>query len=33
VKPAPLKGVTADDGHIRVTLTPASWNVVNLSAN
>jgi alpha-N-arabinofuranosidase len=33
VKPAPLKGVTADAGHIRVTLKPASWNVIHLSAN
>jgi hypothetical protein len=33
VKPAPLKGVTADGGHIRLTLTPASWNVVHFSAN
>ena len=33
VKPAPLKGVTVADGDIRVTLTPASWNVIHLSAN
>jgi len=33
VKPAPLKGVTVAGGHIRVTLMPASWNVIHLSAN
>jgi hypothetical protein len=25
--------VTVKDGHIRVTLQPASWNVLHLSAN
>src|SRR6266478_2060414 len=33
VKPAPLKGVTVEGGHIRATLQPASWNVVRLSAS
>jgi alpha-N-arabinofuranosidase len=33
VRPAPLKGVTVEGGHIRATLRPASWNVVHLSAN
>lgn len=33
VKPAPLKGVTVKDGHIKVTLKPASWNVIHLSAS
>jgi len=33
IKPAPLKGVTVEGGHIRATLQPASWNVVHLSAN
>jgi alpha-N-arabinofuranosidase len=33
VKPAPLKGVTVEGGHIRATLQPASWNVVHLSAS
>ena len=33
VKPAPLKGVTVAGGHVRVTLMPASWNVIHLSAN
>jgi hypothetical protein len=25
--------VTVKDGHIKVTLKPASWNVIHLSAN
>jgi alpha-N-arabinofuranosidase len=33
VKPGPLKGVTVAGGHIRVTLMPASWNVIHLSAD
>ena len=33
VKPAPLQGVTADGGHIRATLKPASWNVIHFSAD
>jgi alpha-N-arabinofuranosidase len=33
IKPAPLKGVTVEGGHIRATLQPASWNVVHLSAS
>jgi alpha-L-arabinofuranosidase len=33
VRPATLKGVTAEGGHIRATLMPASWNVIHLSAN
>ena len=31
VKPAALKGVTVEGGHIRATLEPASWNVIHLS--
>jgi alpha-N-arabinofuranosidase len=31
VKPAALKGVTVEGGHIRATLAPASWNVIHLS--
>jgi alpha-N-arabinofuranosidase len=33
VKPAPLQGVTVDGGHISATLKPASWNMIQLSAN
>jgi len=33
VKPAPLKGVTVDGGHIRATLKPLSWNVIHLTGN
>jgi len=31
VKPAALKGVSVEGGHIRATLAPASWNVIHLS--
>jgi len=33
VKPAPLQGATVDGGRLRVTLKPASWNVIHVSAN
>jgi alpha-N-arabinofuranosidase len=32
VKPAPLQRVTFDGGRLQVTLKPASWNVIHLSA-
>ena len=32
VSPKPLKGVTVDGGKLRVTLKPASWNVIRLEA-
>ena len=32
VSPKPLKGVTVDGGKVRVTLRPASWNVIRLEA-
>ncbi|MBR0830274.1 alpha-N-arabinofuranosidase [Bradyrhizobium manausense] len=32
VKPAPLQGASVDGGKLRVTLKPASWNVIHLSA-
>lgn len=32
VKPAPLQGARMDGGRLRVTLKPASWNVIHLAA-
>lgn len=32
IKPAPLSGVALAGGRLRATLSPASWNVVRLSA-
>jgi alpha-N-arabinofuranosidase len=33
VKPLPLQGVIVDGNRLRVTLKPASWNVIHLSTN
>jgi alpha-L-arabinofuranosidase len=33
VTPAALSGVVVDGGRIRVTLKPASWNVIHLTAH
>lgn len=32
VKPSPLQGASVDGGRLRVTLRPASWNVIHLTA-
>ena len=32
VRPERLEGVTVEDGKVRLTLAPASWNVVKLVA-